>query len=363
MSMYQLGQCQSSCGISVFVRSQTIWSRLTWIVRLLLIISVVHWCIIPTIAWSETSDALRAELKALDSLRRGRKTPFAEAEKRAAELLKKYPEPADQGQIYFTLVQVYGQSAGSPERIIYYAKKALQLPLLPQQQSRLHTYWGDAIFVLDPSKPRPERRREAATVFLAGMIALRKLDLPEKAPDIPAVELQDFPGENVQQAEERNKREMAAVEEARFLRTMVRQRDILTGQIVWLYAEKPHAMQELRELAIKTTDDPKLADRLLQMVDRKIKGVREPKIPSQKESEEKTEEEPKKLVMPAKETKERVIEEPKREVPPKKESKEKASTELPKPESSASRREYFFYLAAGIALLILIVVFVLRKKK
>jgi hypothetical protein len=233
------------------------------------------------IASGGTDDDLSTALSALDRLRQGRKTPFDEAEKRAGELLKKYPSPKDQGQIYYELVQIYGQGAGPPERIISYAKKALQLPLDPRQKIRLYTYWGDAILMLTPTDPLPERRKAATVVFLEGLVQLRKFSLPEKPPAIPTVELHDeFHDESsdneasVRQAEERNQRDMAAVERARFVRAMIHHRDVLTGQIVWLYARKPIATNELRELATKTTKDPVLVDRLGNAVEAKIKATK-----------------------------------------------------------------------------------------
>lgn len=236
---------------------------------------IAYWPAVTNPVLAGTSDDLPAALRALDQLRQGHKTPFAEVDRRADELLRKYPDPKDQGQIYFELVQVYGQSAGPPQRIIEYAKKALQLPLEPSQRFRLYTYWGDAVLLLKPAEPLADRRRAATVVFLDGLMQLRKFNLPEKPPEIPLVTLYDL-DDGAREAEEQYRRDMAAVEQAHFVRAMIRHRDVLTGQIVWLYARKPFATDELRELATKTTKDPQLVARLVKAVEAKIKSTKYP---------------------------------------------------------------------------------------
>ena len=72
---------------------------------------------------------------------------------------------------------------------------------------------------------------------------------------------------------------MEAVRQARFLREMIQHRDVLIGQIVWLYSRRPYATQELRELVVRTNKDPALADRIVMMVKLKTQWMEEPKTP------------------------------------------------------------------------------------
>lgn len=230
----------------------------------------------PDTVSAAVDDGLPAALRALDGLRQGPKTPFPQADKIAADLLKKYPDPKDQGQIYFVLVQVYGQSAGPAQRIIDYAKKALQFPLEPAQRSRLHTYWGNSLFMLEPADPVPERRKAAAAVFLEGLRELDKLNLPEEPPAVPLLTLDSVETTSEttgREAKEQNRRDVAAVEQARFVRAMIRQREILRGQLVWLYARKPLATEELGKLLMESTKDAALADRLVKAVEAKVQAT------------------------------------------------------------------------------------------
>ena len=127
---------------------------------------------------------------------RGMTRPLTKPNGAPPPLLNKYPDPKDQGRIYFALVQVYGQSGlARPQRIIDGVRKALQLPLDPSHRIRLYVYWGEALCVLAPGDPFSGRRRAATTVYLEGLMELRKFNLPEKPPEIPVVDLHGFDGE------------------------------------------------------------------------------------------------------------------------------------------------------------------------
>jgi hypothetical protein len=221
-------------------------------------------------ARSETKHDLSSALRALDGLRRGSNTPFDQVERSAGELLRKHPDPKDQGQIYYELAHIYAQSGlVRPQSAIDCVKKAMQCPLTPQQQIRLYGYWGSALLMLKRTDPLPERRRAATIVFLDGLRQLCKLDLPEKPPEIALTVLggpEPATEADVKEAEQRNQRYVAALERTRFLQEMIQYREGLASQIVWLYSREPHAARELRELVINATNDPKLADRLLQRV-------------------------------------------------------------------------------------------------
>ena len=219
---------------------------------------------------AETKMKLSNALWATDRLRHGRETPFAEVERRIAGLLKQYPAPKDQGQIYYEAAHVYAQTGLiRPQAAVDYAKKALQLPVEPVQRIRLYGYWGGTVFMLKRTDQFPQRRLAAVIVFLDGLAELRKFNLPEKAPERPAMgaNYDDAPTEiEARRMEEQNRREAAAWEQARFLEQMIQYRDAMIGQIVWLYSREPNATEELRQLTVKTTRDPELAGRLVKAV-------------------------------------------------------------------------------------------------
>ena len=223
---------------------------------------------------AETRADLLHQLWAVDRLRSGRKTPFDEVERRIGNLLKQYPAPKDQGQIYYEAAHVYAQTGlVRPQAAIEYAKKALQFPVEPVQRIRLYGYWGGAVFMLKRTDPFPQRRLAAATIFLDGLVQLRQFKVPEKATELSSAEYiagDEIAEKIVAELEQRD------AEQARFLQEMIGYRDGMTGQIVWLYSREPHATQELRELTVKTTKDSKLADRLVKAVEPKIKAIKEP---------------------------------------------------------------------------------------
>jgi len=203
---------------------------------------VAQWCVWPQAAWSDTSDDLRAALGELEQMRYdGKIPPYDDAEKRVAELLEEYPDPAHQGKIWFQLVKIYGQTAGPPERIIEGVQKALEFPHEPPQQIRLYIYWGDALMFLDPDGPLPERRRAAAAVCLEGLMELKKLRPAEGEEDSPAA------------------------------KALNRHHDALIRQLTGMYFLRPYATEELRDLAAEKTGDPELVDQLLGKVEPKIK--------------------------------------------------------------------------------------------
>ena len=170
-------------------------------------------------ARSETKHDLSSALRVLDRLRRGSKTPFDEVERSAGELLKKHPDPKDQGQIYYELAHIYAQSGlVRPQSAIDYAKKAMQCPLTPQQRIRTYGYWGSALLMLKPTDPLPKRRRAATLVFLDGLGSSRSWACRKRPPEIPTAVLggpEPATEADVKEAEKQNRRYMAEVECAR----------------------------------------------------------------------------------------------------------------------------------------------------
>ncbi len=187
-------------------------------------------------------------------------------EELGADLVKKYPAAKDRGQIYYRLCHVYAQSGQArPGQTIAYAKKALECPLEPLQKLMAYTYWGDAEQLADRKKPFAERRKAAAALYLNGLKEASKLNLPDVLPAAPAqpkVTLKPTdPGfiELLQQ----HQKELAAYRKTEPLRELVRQRDILTGQIAQLYGRLPLSTQEIEETARAELADPPAVDRLM----------------------------------------------------------------------------------------------------
>lgn len=123
----------------------------------------------------------------------------------------------------------------------------------------------------------PQRRR-AAEAYAAGLRELLREDLPAAPPELPAVGRYRIDGdpEAERLAREENERQVAAREEARRLRDLVQLRQVLTGQIVQMYAREPDAFDELRLLAVEHLGGEGAAERLIAAA----KGYREdPRMP------------------------------------------------------------------------------------
>lgn len=219
------------------------------------------------------AEDLQRELRQLDSLRKGRETPLAVVDQRGEELLRKYPDPKGQGQIYYQLAHIHAQSGLTrPERVVEYAKKALGYPLEPSQRMRLFVYWGDALRVGNPKEPFPANRRSATAPYLEGLKELLKDKLPDKAPELPPVFAYqvDGPEAEVERVREQHKKAVAARKQAEQLGEMVKHRDVLVGQIAGMYGRKPFATEEVSELAREALGDSPEYDRLMRSVQAEV---------------------------------------------------------------------------------------------
>jgi hypothetical protein len=217
---------------------------------------------------------LRAELSRLDGLRKGTGTDFAKVDEVGRTLLKKYPGPKEQGQIYYWLAHVHAQSGlVHPERVMEYARKALEQPLEPLQVPRLYVYWGDAIQVGRAKDPPAERRKWSAVIYLAGLREVLEYSLPAKAPELPVIKrastLRLGRGGINEETRRRLAEQVAARRKAEFVREMVQHRNILVGQLAGLYQQGNVAPDELRQLAAGVLRNLWAEDRLL----RALKGA------------------------------------------------------------------------------------------
>jgi len=203
------------------------------------------------------AQTLDHDLRAIEALRNGDKTPLDVVNRRGDELLEKYDQPQDQALIHFTLAHIHAQSAlQQPAKVIEHAQAALDSKLLtPQQRGTLYSYLSSAHEVdKEAIKDFAERRRHALAPLLAGLAELQKMNLPAKAPELPAFRLER--GEFADPAEAARLRAAAeaarlAREQAQRIGELVFRRNVLKDQVKWLYYRDPPADDELEHLATK----------------------------------------------------------------------------------------------------------------
>jgi hypothetical protein len=228
---------------------------------------------------------LAAELSALEALRKGDKTPLDIVDKRGAELLAKYEEPADRALIHFDLAHIHAQSVmRRPDQIIKYAQAALDSKLItPEQRGTLYSYLSSAYEVDKDVKDFAERRRNAAKPLLQGLAELEGMNLPEKAPEPPGLRLlrDDF-GDKAEQARVRAEYEKSRIarEKAERIQRLVFRRNTLKDQVKWLYYRDPVADDELRDLASKKVSQ-ELADQLVGMAQAERERIEKARLEQQ----------------------------------------------------------------------------------
>jgi hypothetical protein len=222
----------------------------------------------------EAELTLQQRLAKLDAMRNGGQTPFDEVEKEGKELLAHYAKPEEQAQIYFMLAHVYGQSGIHlhPDRVTKYARLALKDERDPLQRAWLHMYLGCAAEVDSDAALRKfdVRRKRAATAYLEGYKELLALKLPDKAPELPAVgKGGETDARDAETRRRQNEGQMQAWRQAKYLRELIDQRDILVRQIVELYRRPPAAEPDLQELAEHVLGDGKVVADLVARVRKK----------------------------------------------------------------------------------------------
>jgi len=240
--------------------------------RAILLSGILYLLVFSSVGKAET---VEEELFEIDKLRAGFDTPFDEVEKRCNKLLQTYTEPEEQGRIYYELTKVEGQSGFQrPAKAIEYAKKALELPQDPWRTTRLYEYWGSAIQVAHRGthdKEMAKARRQAVILYLQGLRELQQYDLPEVKPPIPMAGFITHAGptdsEEYRKLKRKQEKEIAAQKLAKFQRSMIEHRDILTLQVSGMYSRFPWASDEIRELATKILKDKDAVERLMSAVD------------------------------------------------------------------------------------------------
>jgi hypothetical protein len=210
---------------------------------------------------ADPSPELRSELHKFDSeYRNGTEKKFAELEKLAEELAKRFPEKGDQARIWYEFAHVAGQSGidKHAERVKKYATRCLAISRDPLQRGRMWSLLASAVDLSGTAFP--EGRREASEILLTGYIEMLAQELPEKAPELPGVDKFDVDGDPVAEAQARAQHaaQMAARQQAEFTRDLVDRRDTLVVQLRDLFkpepkrhGRNPEGPDELRALAKK----------------------------------------------------------------------------------------------------------------
>jgi hypothetical protein len=223
--------------------------------------------------------ALAAELRALDAMRAdamraGMSTPFDKVDETGRKLLEKYQKPEEQGQIYFRLLQVHGDSGlQTPDRIINYAQQALKYPLGSRYKLRVYIYWGDTLNLQKTDKPLPEKRKEAAAVYLKGLkLTLQYPETPPVVPNPPPVyEGPEGPEQAASQKAWEHYRELR--NKADFIKEVNYDRATFIRQIADMYHRPPAAgatpleTDALRKLAAEILQNDAAVARLMAAID------------------------------------------------------------------------------------------------
>jgi RNA polymerase sigma factor (sigma-70 family) len=227
----------------------------------------------------DPSPELRVELAAFDAYRHGSEERFAELERKAGRLLRRYPGRDDQARIHFAVAHVAVQSGirYHVRRVRAHARKSLALNRDPLERGLLYSYLGSAAEV-EAEKTFDTRRRQAAKELLAGYAEMLAQELPQKAPELPRVdklgdEEADRDPVSAAQTRARHATQVEARRHAEFIAALVHRRDTLANQLRWLYhpnpvihGRNPEGPTELRALAGKALNDPKAVDALLARV-------------------------------------------------------------------------------------------------
>jgi hypothetical protein len=225
----------------------------------------------------DPSGELVRELNRLDQeYRHGTPAQFAEMEERAAALVKRYTSKDDRARIWGQLAHVGGQSWINRHRefVRKYARKCLELSRDPLERGRMYSLLACTVEM--EGFAFPNGRQEAARSLLTGYRELLAQDLPETAPELPAVDIvgDEIGNGGIEEARAlaRHARQLVARKEAEFIRSQIERRDTLVQQLRDLYKpdDKRHGHtsdgpEKLRVLAEKS-----LTDRQVRLLMKKV---------------------------------------------------------------------------------------------
>ena len=212
----------------------------------------------------EPSPELRKELATLDKdYRHGTPEKFAELENKAAELAKQFSERDDQARIWYEVAHMAAQSdiGKQASQVRKYAAKSLEISRDPLQRGTLYSYLASAEEVSEGVAT--EKRRKAADWLLTGYLELLVQELPDQAPELLGVGKFDVDGPGEAQARAQHAAQVAAREQAKFVRNQVERRDVLVQQLRGLFKLDP---DELKALATKKLPDDAAVTELIKRV-------------------------------------------------------------------------------------------------
>jgi hypothetical protein len=205
--------------------------------------------------------ALREQLHKFDlEYRHGSEAKFAELEKLADALAKRFPRKDHQACIWYEVAHVAGQSGIDKQaaRVRKYAARCLAVSRDPLQRGHMYTYRACAVNLSGAAFAAG--RREAAEILLTGYAELLARKLPAKAPELPPVHTARVAGDPAAEARARARQaaQIAARREAEFTAALVARRDTLVLQLRDLFKPEPNyhgrnpeGPDELRALAKK----------------------------------------------------------------------------------------------------------------
>jgi hypothetical protein len=240
---------------------------------------------------ADETATLQQELYELEALRSHGKPDWAAVDKKAGEMLTRWTQDADRGDIYFTWARDYAQTGidEHKDKVLELSRKALALEKDPAKRAELFMNVGIAELLKTPAKERDTTAARARVVepLLTGLKEVLELDLPEQAPELPAVgkfdseDPKDWAKHAVQ---------MEARKKAVFERDMVQRRDNLVKLVVEVYVERAHTprgaeMDELKDAANSLLKKPEYVKRVMDAAQKaleKRKDAEKPAAPSQK---------------------------------------------------------------------------------
>jgi hypothetical protein len=220
---------------------------------------------------------LREQLHKFDlEYRHGSEEKFAELEKLADALAKRFPRKDDRARIWYEVAHVAGQSGidRHAARVRKYAARCLAVSRDPLQRGRMYSSLAAAVNLRGAAFAGG--RREAAEILLTGYAELLARKLPEKAPELPPVQRFRVTGDRAAEtrARARQAAQVAARREAEFTAALIARRDTLVLQLRDLFkpepkyhGRNPEGPDELRALAKKKLTGRQV-DALLEKVTR-----------------------------------------------------------------------------------------------
>lgn len=245
------------------------WMRLSFLCVFLAALSLFN--------VTAAGQTLRQQLETIYMLRAGDQTNFLEVDSRCDKLLQDNQSREDQGEIYFAWAQFYATSGGAmkmPGKTIELVRKALEYPLDPVKRLQMFVYWGDAMQFASPGVTGEDlaaARRRAVMPYLSGLKEALDQDLLDEKPEMPGVGFFTYDGpsdsKEYRELKRRQDKLIEAQRIARFQQDMIQFRDVLTGQVAFLYSRMPFAEDEIRKLATDTLQDEKAVKRLMSAVE------------------------------------------------------------------------------------------------